>query len=166
LEIVYREATRHYTRAFDLLEDLTAPLSQDAVQRRQLASVYAELSWFLTTHSDPELRSPQQALELAEMSVRQAPGVPRFRITLGLAHYRTGNWEACFKAFRKGRQLAHPGANTLPLEHETAVEDARLCREELAAWQRETGTEHADLREALTLAASLLEEKEVSWDES
>jgi tetratricopeptide (TPR) repeat protein len=102
---VYREATGHYTRAFDLLESLIAPTPKNSDYRRQLAMVYDSLAWFLATSPDPQLRDPAHAVELARLAVRQTPESARCWRTLGAALYRMRLWAESLDALEKSRTL-------------------------------------------------------------
>ena len=111
---VYGEATAHYTKAFDLLEDLVAQTPVDSESRRRLATLYDDLAWFLATSPDPQLRDPPHALELAQMAVKQTPDSARCWRTLGAAQYRLGHWSECLDALDKSRALGmEPGGSGL-----------------------------------------------------
>jgi tetratricopeptide (TPR) repeat protein len=61
----------------------------------------------LATSPDPLDREPGLAVELARQAVRQAaPSQALYWNTLGVAHYRFGEWEAGVKAFEEAAKLA------------------------------------------------------------
>jgi tetratricopeptide (TPR) repeat protein len=66
------------------------------------------LAWELATSSDVLCREPSLALELAKQAVQQAPAEAMYWNTLGVAHYRLGEWGAAIKALEKAEKLA-PG---------------------------------------------------------
>jgi tetratricopeptide (TPR) repeat protein len=66
------------------------------------------LAWELVTSPDPLHREPGLAVELAKQAVRQAPGEDIYWNTLGVAHYRVGDWEAAIQALEEAEKLA-PG---------------------------------------------------------
>jgi tetratricopeptide (TPR) repeat protein len=80
------------------------------------------LAWELLTSTDPKLRDPAEALELAkklvDLSVQQADdrdAIGRDRLanywnTLGVAHYRAGNVNEALAALRKSLDVAEGGA--------------------------------------------------------
>lgn len=103
---IYHAATIHYAKAFELLEALTAPLSDDSPHRQELAEVYSDLSWFLSIAPDTQLRDPSHALDLAEMAVRQWPSDARHWRNLGAAHYRMQHWSEALAALTKSRTFA------------------------------------------------------------
>jgi tetratricopeptide (TPR) repeat protein len=68
------------------------------------------LAWWLLTYHDLQHRDPTLALELAEQVVRQAPGEAAYWTTLGVAHYRLGEWQAALEALEEAEKLA-PGTS-------------------------------------------------------
>ena len=67
------------------------------------------LAWRLATAShEPYRRDPSPAVELAKEAVRKAPGVAAYWNTLGVAHYRLGEWEAAVRALEESERL-EPG---------------------------------------------------------
>jgi len=60
----------------------------------QLASILC--SWF-----DPQLRDPSAAVGLAQQAISLAPELPGNWTTLGIAYYRSGQWEAAAKALQE-----------------------------------------------------------------
>jgi tetratricopeptide (TPR) repeat protein len=63
------------------------------------------LAWWLVTYRDQH-RDP--TLALAKEVVRQAPGEAAYWNTLGVVHYRLGEWEAALKALEEAEKLS-PG---------------------------------------------------------
>ena len=66
------------------------------------------LAWDLATAHDPQLREPTLAVELASQATRLAPGEAAYWNTLGVAHYRLGEWQKSVKALESAEKLA-PG---------------------------------------------------------
>jgi tetratricopeptide (TPR) repeat protein len=66
------------------------------------------LAWDLATSHDPLLREPTLAVELASQATRLAPGEAAYWNTLGVAHYRLGEWQKSVKALETAEKLA-PG---------------------------------------------------------
>jgi serine/threonine protein kinase/WD40 repeat protein/tetratricopeptide (TPR) repeat protein len=66
------------------------------------------LAWTLATSPNEQDRDPGLAVELAKEAVRQAPGVASYWNTLGVAHYRLGEWEAAVRALEQSERL-EPG---------------------------------------------------------
>jgi tetratricopeptide (TPR) repeat protein len=67
-----------------------------------------DLAWGLAASPVSAHPQPTLAVELAKQAVQQAPGVALYWNTLGLAHYRAGNWEAAVRALVEAQKLA-PG---------------------------------------------------------
>jgi tetratricopeptide (TPR) repeat protein len=68
------------------------------------------LAWSLVTSPDLLHRDPTLAVELAKQAVRQAPREAVYWHTLGVAHYRLGEWAAALTALEEVETLA-PGKN-------------------------------------------------------
>jgi tetratricopeptide (TPR) repeat protein len=64
------------------------------------------LAWELANSPNVLLRDPGLAVELAQQAVRQAPKEALYWNTLGVAHYRAGEWEAAIKALEEAETLA------------------------------------------------------------
>jgi tetratricopeptide (TPR) repeat protein len=71
--------------------------------------VHNALAWLLATCPDPKLRDPAQAVKLAKRAVKLAPKVGGFWNTLGVAHYRAGQWQAARTALKKSMELSKGG---------------------------------------------------------
>src|SRR5439155_5853056 len=65
------------------------------------AEAHNELAWLLATCPDEKLRDPARAVELARKAVQLAPKVGNYWNTLGVAHYRAGDWKAAIAALDK-----------------------------------------------------------------
>jgi tetratricopeptide (TPR) repeat protein len=68
-----------------------------------------EFAWFLVTCPDREISSPALAVSLATQAVTLAPKSGRIWNTLGVAHYRAGNWQSAIEAFEKSMALRSGG---------------------------------------------------------
>ena len=84
-----RESEKEYRQVIGVLSPLV-----EAGSRNMLA-------WSLATIPDPRLRDPQRALRVAKKAVEQRPQSGDFRNTLGVAHYRVGEWKAAIEALEK-----------------------------------------------------------------
>src|SRR5439155_18443629 len=60
----------------------------------------------LAMSSIPCYRESGLAVELAKQATRQAPGVTAHWNTLGLAHYRKGQWQAAVNALEEAEKMA------------------------------------------------------------
>jgi tetratricopeptide (TPR) repeat protein len=79
----------------------------------QLASKHADaqnnLAWLLATCPEIRFRDAQRALELAKRAVELAPKQGGHWNTLGVAHYRAGDWKAAVAALEKSMELRKGG---------------------------------------------------------
>jgi serine/threonine protein kinase/Flp pilus assembly protein TadD len=73
------------------------------------AQAHNNLAWLLATCPDAKLRDPGRAVELAKKAVQLAPQKGMPWNTLGVAHYRTGDWKAAVAALDKSVELGQGG---------------------------------------------------------
>src|SRR5262249_37319774 len=64
-----------------------------------------DVAWFLATCSDPKYRDPPRAVELAMKAVQLAPQNGGRWNTLGVAHYRAGDWKTAITTLQKAIPL-------------------------------------------------------------
>jgi tetratricopeptide (TPR) repeat protein len=69
------------------------------------ADSHNQLAWLLATAADVKTPDPDRALALAKKAVELAPKVGSYWNTLGVAHYRTGDWKAALAVLEKSLQL-------------------------------------------------------------
>ena len=72
------------------------------------AGVHNELAWFLANCPEVKLRNPEQAVKAAKEAVHLAPNSGGYWNTLGVAHYRAGDWKAALTALDRSLEL-RPG---------------------------------------------------------
>jgi serine/threonine protein kinase/Flp pilus assembly protein TadD len=72
-------------------------------------SYFQEYSWFLATCPEESFRNPTLALSLAERATTLGPEQSESWSALGLAHFRTRNWQKAETAFQKAIQLKKGG---------------------------------------------------------
>ncbi len=113
-----------------LLQAEYAGLLQDAGRageaarvRRQLADIYRlafgakprdpaannQLAWLLVSRPEAVPSDPVRVIELAELAVAAAPTVGAYWNTLGVAHYRDGDWSAAVDALEESMRLRSGG---------------------------------------------------------
>jgi tetratricopeptide (TPR) repeat protein len=68
-----------------------------------------QLAWLLANCPVPEFRDPTRALELAKKAHGHLPNDGYIWNTLGVAHYRMGNWKDAIAALEKSMQLRKSG---------------------------------------------------------
>ena len=69
------------------------------------AQAQNHLAWLLATCTDARLRDPRRAVALARKGVEIAPGDGMIWNTLGVAHYRAGDWDTAVAALEKSNDL-------------------------------------------------------------
>jgi uncharacterized protein HemY len=67
------------------------------------------LAWLLATSGDTKSRDPAEAVRHAGKAVVAAPGNGDFCNTLGVAHYRAGNWKKAITVLEQAMQLRKGG---------------------------------------------------------
>ena len=90
----HTDANKCTHEAVQILQEAVANHPSDYEAPAQLASI-------LCSAPDPQLRDPLAAVGLARQAVELAPHVPRNWTTLGIAYYRSGQWEVAAKAFQE-----------------------------------------------------------------
>ena len=72
-------------------------------------SYETQLAWLLVTCPDPKFRDAARAVGLAGKAVESRPKYTHAWLTLGVAHYRAGDWKAAIAALHKPMEL-YPGS--------------------------------------------------------
>jgi len=67
------------------------------------------LAWLLANCSDPEVRNPGRAIELAKEAKNQAPRNPQYWRTLGVACYRAGDYQDAISSLREANRRRQEG---------------------------------------------------------
>jgi eukaryotic-like serine/threonine-protein kinase len=96
------EAREEFARAVGLIR---AARPRDA--RGDAQNTYA---WLLVDCPDETLRDPARAVALAKEAVTLAPAEGKYWNTLGVAHYRAGDWAAAREALEKSMELSGGGS--------------------------------------------------------
>jgi tetratricopeptide (TPR) repeat protein len=131
------------------------------------------LAWLLAICPDAKLRDPDQAVALATKAVQLAPKEATYWNTLGVAHYRAGDWKAAVAALDKVRELSGGGdvGNWLFLamahwklgNHDEALkmykQAAQWLEKKLERLPKEKGGHAEQLRDFWTEAEEVLELK-------
>jgi tetratricopeptide (TPR) repeat protein len=98
------KAGQAYRQALAHREKLVADFPPAAQYRRELA-------WFLATCPDGQFRDPERAVQLARGALDLAPRGGDCWLTLGVAHYRAGDWKAAAAALRKAMDFRSGGSS-------------------------------------------------------
>jgi tetratricopeptide (TPR) repeat protein len=77
-----------------------------------LARTCNDFAWYWAVSADARFRDPARAVEFARRAVDLAPHEERYWTTLGVAHYRMGDWNASTAALEKALELRPGGENS------------------------------------------------------
>ena len=103
------------------------------------------LAWLLVTCPDEALRDPRRAIELCGRALESNPDDAKLWNTLGLAHYRAGDWQAAIAALSKACELGNGGIAFdwyfLAMAHCRLgqVDDARKWHQQAVEWEEKHG---------------------------
>jgi tetratricopeptide (TPR) repeat protein len=78
----------------------------------QHAEAHNGLAYLLATSSDVKLRDPGQAVALATKAVELAPNNWKYVNTLGVAHYRAGDWKSAVSTLEESMKLLEGGGGS------------------------------------------------------
>jgi tetratricopeptide (TPR) repeat protein/serine/threonine protein kinase len=127
-----------------------------------LALCLNEQAWHLATCADARARDPGRAVGLAREAVALQPKDGNFWCTLGLAHYRAGDWKAAVEALQKSRELRKGGDAFdwffLAMAHwqQGAKGKARTYYDQAVQWMEKNASQNEQLRRFRTEAEELL----------
>jgi tetratricopeptide (TPR) repeat protein len=99
------EAEKLYRRTLAVREKLKNDFPREARDRRDLA-------WLLSDCPNRQLRNVERAVSLAKEAVLLAPKGGDCWMTLGVAHYRAGDWKAAVAALNRATELRSGGDST------------------------------------------------------
>ncbi len=122
------------------LDEAVAAFREAIRLKPGLADVHNDLAWLLATCADAKIRDFPKAVALARRAVELAPKVEGYWNTLGVAHYRAGDWKASVAALEKSMELGHGGGAIdwffVAMAHWRLGhgDEARTWYEKAAAW--------------------------------
>jgi serine/threonine protein kinase len=146
------EAKAEYRQAMDACRQ-GLPCDRDG-------RLHGHLAFLLCDCQETELRDPLRAIALAQHALALAPGERDFWITLGLAHYRVGEWREARAVLTKAQDLGAGGDAhewlllALTSWRQGERQEARAWYEKAAAWLEQhplTDTLYHSRREAADL---------------
>ena len=120
------------------------------------------VAWFLATAADPKFRNPARAAEHAKKAVELAPKEGDFWNTLGVAHYRAGDWKTAIEALEKSMQLRKGGDSldwfflAMARWQLGDKERARKWYDQAVQWMEKNNPKDNELRRFHAEAAALL----------
>jgi Flp pilus assembly protein TadD len=126
------------------------------------AMAHNNLAWVLATHPNPKVRDPGRAVTWAKIAVQLAPKEGVYWNTLGVAHYRAGDWKAALAALKKSMELREGGDSfdwfVLAMSHEKLgeMEKARQWYDRARHWMDENQVHNEELRRFRAEATEVL----------
>jgi tetratricopeptide (TPR) repeat protein len=144
------EAEQAASRAVPMLERLS-----DGRSRQSLA-------WFLATSQFPQLCDPRRALRFAKEALEASPQSDEWLTTLGVAHYRVGEWKEAIEALERSKQFAARDDPTTGFFLAMAWwrrgerDKAHSWYDKAVRWMEKDGWPHNELRRFRAEAAALL----------
>jgi tetratricopeptide (TPR) repeat protein len=154
-------------RSLALADRLVADFSAVPNYHSALALFQNNVAWSLVACSDPCLRDPGWAVELARKAVELEPQSGICFNTLGVAQYRAGDWRAAIDALTKAEALApekYLGFNAffLAMAHWQGGDkpQAHSWHDKAVLWMEKNQPSDAELIRFRAEAAELLELKE------
>ncbi len=92
-----------------LLDEARQVLREAAKRLDANAGELNDLAWILATRPDVQFLDHDQVVELAECAVKLRPTEASIWNTLGVAHYRAGNWHEAARALERSVELGREG---------------------------------------------------------
>jgi len=90
-------------------DQVKSVLEQAQVQCKDLSIVLNNFAWLMVIQPKPPVGDAKQGLEFAKLAVAKAPENGELWNTLGVAHYRAGNWPDAIDALNQSRTLRRGG---------------------------------------------------------
>ena len=131
-----------------------------------LSDANNNLAWLLATSPDVSLRDPKRAVVLAKKAVELAPRNGDNWNTLGVAHYRTGDWKAAIEALTNSMDRRNGGDGAdwffLALAHWQLGDKPRASSwyDKAVGWMEKDQPKNEELVRFRAEAAALLGVKE------
>jgi serine/threonine protein kinase/Tfp pilus assembly protein PilF len=150
-----KQAAAYLSQARELLRR-TAQHLPDSPQAQN------NLAWLLATHPDPRLRDPALAVQLAQKALAKAAKDGNLWNTLGVAHYRQGNWKEAIQALSKSIDLTGGGSSAdfffLAMAHWQLGEkdQARQWYDRAVEWMDQNKPDDQELKRFRAEAEALL----------
>ncbi len=130
------------------------------------ATFLNDLAWLLVTCEKPGIRDPGRAVDLARKAVGLAAGERMYWNTLGVAHYRAGDWKQAVEPLTKSMELGKGGDGNdwyiLAMAHWQLGDktQARSWYDKAVPWMEKNQPKNEELVRFRAEAAALLEVNE------
>jgi serine/threonine protein kinase len=156
------QAEAAYRDGLDHFDKLIAEYAHVPEHRHTLAVRCNSLAWDLAARSGLKLREPARAVKLARSAVELQPTDGNCWNTLGVAHYRAGDWKSSLSALKKsielGQEVAAYDWFFLAMAHWQLGDEtqARKWYEQAVRWMDKNRPQDDDLRRFRAEAQALL----------
>ena len=153
---MWQNAVADETRAVERYELYARNLPRDLPPgaAQSLSDQRVALAWLLATCPDPRHRDPRRAVTLVQNLVEGQPRNPRCEETLGVAHYRAGNWNDALAALTRARPNRPTPVNSLflAMTHQKLgnTAEARKLYDQAMDWIEKNGPTLAGIPTAVT----------------
>jgi tetratricopeptide (TPR) repeat protein len=104
-----QEAVSSLRRAIEIREGLADEVPDIARFRRFVFGAYYNLGWLLATCTTPGVGDPREAVALLSKCVMGVPDSSLYWQSLGVAHYRAGDWQPAIASLDKSADLKSGG---------------------------------------------------------
>jgi tetratricopeptide (TPR) repeat protein len=101
-----QDAAEQFREAFRRFEHVLAQAPEGDGAHTQVESA---LRWTLLTCPLPQFRNPERALKLIQQKLQGEPSSGDLWNSLGIAHYRLGQWDEAITAYQKSIELRSGG---------------------------------------------------------
>ena len=105
----FTEAKTAWRQALDILTKLVAIYPDNSDLQQRWCDCGNDLAWLLLSHPDPDSDDPALALTLASQVVERFSASSVYWNTLGVAFFRTGNFESAVTALDRAIALSSGG---------------------------------------------------------
>jgi hypothetical protein len=103
------EAKDRYLKVIDEIESSKLEGQFSDAMKLTLAQALNNLSWLLSTCEDVRIWRPSESVSYAARAVALAPDQGNYWNTLGVAHYRSANWDQAINALNRSMELRSEG---------------------------------------------------------
>jgi tetratricopeptide (TPR) repeat protein len=150
-----------YTRLHQY-DKAIADLSKATEVAPKYAGAWNELAWLFATCPDPWFRDTGKAVRFAQKAVELAPAKGNYWNTLGVAHYRAGDWKLAVEALNKSMGLRKGGDSAdwffLAMSHRQLGEKEKAHKwfDRGVQWMEKNAPQNEELRRFRGEAEQLL----------
>ena len=150
------EAAHEFREAFRLWEELSS---------RSGSPTYAyHAAWLLANCVDPQMRDAVRAVKFAQLAVDDAPRNGQYHNGLGVAYYRTGDWQTAIKHLEHAIELRGVGHGldwfflSMAQRQLGQIDEAGKNHQRAERWMTENQPDNVELKRIRDEARSVLQD--------